>query len=59
MMTLLNNSFSFDADTHTRVAYVLHELEISGHFNTGNIFIASPDVGVITDEDSGDEEGSP
>jgi hypothetical protein len=43
---------------HTyRVADVLHELEISDHFNAGNIFIAPPDAGEVTDEDSGEEEG--
>ena len=43
----------FDAGTHTwMLMYVLLELQMSYHFNMGNILIAQSDGVVITDKDS-------
>ena len=56
-VTTICNEFLLCRRTYT-VADVVHELEESGHFTPGNVFIAPPNAGDgISDEDSGDEDG--
>lgn len=54
----LENGSGFRCRHTYLVADVLHELEMSYHFTTGNILNSPPDVVVITDEDSGHGEGA-